>query len=666
MGPEIRFESRDMWISDLGEETSVPDLVGGLVLQNNLKFELDEEDEIFEGYGRRLNAYPYRKRQCYTRAARKRPVQTAVLENEYLEAVFLPGLGGRLWSLTDKTNGKNLLYTNDVIRFSNLAVRNAWFSGGVEWNIGVIGHSPFTTEQLFTATLEDGTGCPVLRMYEYERVREVTYQMDFWLGENDRFLNCRMRIANMGREVVPMYWWSNMAVPEHERGRIIVPAKKAFTYRDGAVYKVDIPLVEGVDISRYTSIPSSTDYFFEIPKEDPKYIAHVDEKGYGLLHMSTDRLQSRKLFSWGKKQGGDHWQEFLTKDAGRYVEIQAGLGKTQYGCLPMGPHTVWEWMERYGAVQLEEDTSASFEELRASMTESVARNPVYVEMEAVLQKTKKLAKTPAELKVAGSGFGALKNREREACGEGPISEHLDFDGGRRHTITKYFDSDCCEGTEGTSVDVWAEFLKSGVLFEPDVNSRPDLFLTGSTFFERLKESASGEGRENWYVHYHLGLLYFMKQHWGLAEKEFFHSLECAQNTWAYHGLASVYCIQGKKQETVKAISRGIAMRTSDVSYLKEGFRLLSLSGGWEEILRLYGDLESRLQADERLTFYRAMALHETGCTEKAYELLVKDGGMELPDIREGERSLGQLWSDIHKKRTGECGAVPYQFDFIAT
>ena len=31
------------------------------------------------------------------------------------------------------------------------------------------------------------SGEPVLRMYEYERIRKVPYQMDFWLGEKDRF-----------------------------------------------------------------------------------------------------------------------------------------------------------------------------------------------------------------------------------------------------------------------------------------------------------------------------------------------------------------------------------------------------------------------------------------------------------------------------------------------
>ena len=54
---------------------------------------------------------------------------------------------------------------------------------------GVIGHTPLTADQLYTAVLEQEDGTKILRMYEYERIRGVTYQMDFWLGEKDRFLN---------------------------------------------------------------------------------------------------------------------------------------------------------------------------------------------------------------------------------------------------------------------------------------------------------------------------------------------------------------------------------------------------------------------------------------------------------------------------------------------
>lgn len=88
---ELRFETKKIRVADLGKESCVPDLLGELTVQNNLEFHLDETDEIYEGYGRVKNAYPYRQRNTYTRELKEQEVQTAVLENRYLKAVFLPG-----------------------------------------------------------------------------------------------------------------------------------------------------------------------------------------------------------------------------------------------------------------------------------------------------------------------------------------------------------------------------------------------------------------------------------------------------------------------------------------------------------------------------------------------------------------------------------------------
>ena len=302
MRPELNFEPRVMKVSTIGEAAGVPDLIGGKILQNDLEFFVDEDDELYEAYGTRRNSYPYRQYNSYTREFAEREVRTAVLENERLRAVFLPEYGGRLWELTDKVLGRNLLYTNDVLRFSNLAIRNAWFSGGVEWNVGIIGHTPFTADPLYTAALENEEGNPVLRMYEYERLRRVEYQMDFWLGERDRYLNCRMRIANSGREVVPMYWWSNMAVPEYPSGRIVVPASEAYTGAGEKVFKVDIPEVDGVDITRYGNIPAQIDYFFNIPREKPKYIANIDSEGNALYSFPPGVFREENCFPGGTKK----------------------------------------------------------------------------------------------------------------------------------------------------------------------------------------------------------------------------------------------------------------------------------------------------------------------------------------------------------------------------
>lgn len=648
MRSQLYFEDMKIEKAELGAPSSVPDLVGGLVLQNSLKFFLSEDDEIYEGYGRCFNSYPYRQYSCYTRQLREEPVKTAVLENDHLKAVFLPEYGGRLWRLFDKDGNRDLLYTNDVLRFSNLAVCNAWFSGGVEWNIGVIGHSPFTTAPLFTAVLEY-EGTPVLRMYEYERIRRVTYQMDFWLGEEDKFLNARMRIKNDTGEVVPMYWWSNIAVPEFEGGRIIVPASKAFTFHGGGVYKVDIPLVGGKDITRYQNIPTSVDYFFDLPADAPKYIVNVDRDGFGLLQMSTDRLRSRKLFSWGKTRGGDHWQEFLTKDAGRYIEIQAGLGKTQYGCLPMAPHTAWEWMERYGAVQIRgQEMEKSFEELRGTVTAGVKAMPQWQEMEQILADTKKMAKTRAEVIRRGSGFGALEAQLREQCGDRKMEPHLDFAGS--------------EEDPGR----WAEFLEKGTLEIPDPAELPGVYVTGREFYDRLKKYVDeNEETAGWYAYYQLGVLLFQKGEYEAAKKEFLRSIESQENAWACHGLASVYTVEGRKKEACSAVRIGFCLQREDLSYVKEVFRLLVMNKGFREVEELYQELDEEMQKEGRIRFFYIQALAENGREKEAYRLLRADGGLVIDDIREGETSLGELWRKI--RAAGENGEeeLPYEFDFTA-
>lgn len=637
--PELRFENKTMRVADLGAESCVPDLLGEHILQNHLEFRLDEEDEIYEGYGRRKNAYPYRQYNSYTRKLEQREVRTAVLENPYLKAVFLPEYGGRLWELWDKETGKNLLYTNDVLQFSNLAIRNAWFSGGAEWNVGVIGHNPYTTSPLYTAVTETATGAPVLRMYEYERIRKVPYQMDFWLEEEDRYLNCRMRIVNESDQVIPMYWWSNIAVPEYEGGSITVPAEKAFTYADGAVFKVDIPMVNGIDITDYKKIPKSVDYFFEIDDKKPKYIANLDKDGYGLLHTSTRRLKSRKLFSWGNGQASDHWQEFLTDKAGRYVEIQAGLGKTQYGCIPMAPHTAWEWMEQYGPVKLT-DYSMSHQARERQLTGMLEAGDISESLERKLRETRSMAKAKARLILPGSGYGALKDHER-------WSGHLEF----------VLGSD--------PLKKWENFFQTGVLHRPSVSEAPDEFLMDGENLEYLTDTLETVNKDNWYAYYQAGIGCYSKEDYEKAEKFLRKSWDTEANPWACHGLACTGLLTKRYGEAVKWIKEGLDMEKGQVPYLKEGLKILSYCKAYAEIVEVYEKQTKDIQEIGKLKFYYIYALHQLGEDRKAYDLLEENGGLVIDDIREGEDSVSQLWSELYESLFAEKAPIPYRYDFKA-
>lgn len=647
MMSELRFEMKNMLAADLGEEACVPDLLGERILQNSLKFYLDETDEIYEGYGRLVDAYPYRQRNNYTRKLKKKQIRTAVLENDRMKAVFLPDYGGRLWELWDKKEDRNLLYTNDVLQFSNLAVRNAWFSGGVEWNLGIIGHYPFTTEPLYVAETQTEQGEPVLRMYEYERIRGVTWQMDFWLDEECPYLKCRMRIVNESTEVIPMYWWSNMAVPEYEHGHITVPASEAYAGTGVECRKVSIPVVDGVDISDYQKIPRSIDYFFNIPEDEPKYIVNVDEDGKGLLQFSTKRLQGRKLFSWGKNTASDHWQEFLTKDAGRYVEIQAGLGKTQYGCIPMAPHTAWEWMECYGPAysgELSADVyDRSFEERRKHITDYLLKNHLIENLEEELKTSKKMALTKAEIIAPGSGYGAF----RQGCER---TGHLEF-----QKSTKVMTQ-------------WEHFFETGELHCPNPADRPDAFWSGEEFLCNLKQTTldpAAPNHKNWYAYYHLGVLEYRKGNDEAARKMYEKSLELCENAWALHGISCLWLNKGNKNLAALYIRRGMELQRESLSYQKEGLKILSQCEAYKEMLKQYEEMKEEFQEAGRVQYYHILGLVKEGKLQEADKLLNSEEGITVDDIREGEDNLQDLWEILnHELYQGER-KLPYRYEFHA-
>lgn len=168
---ELTFCSWSLPIADLGAPSPLPPLrrrprpvVG--VSWGDLPS--DTADRF--SYGHVTCMLPYSMQEAYSRNHRPQLQHAAVLENRMLRAVFLFDYGGRLWSLFHKPTQTESQAQSSAITFCNLGLRNAWFRGGVEWNVGTIGHSPLTCSRMFAARLQDGQGNPVLPLYEWERL----------------------------------------------------------------------------------------------------------------------------------------------------------------------------------------------------------------------------------------------------------------------------------------------------------------------------------------------------------------------------------------------------------------------------------------------------------------------------------------------------------------
>ncbi|MGG8464870.1 DUF5107 domain-containing protein, partial [Streptomyces lividans] len=94
---------------------------------------------------------PAQVRDGYGRGREPRALDALVIENDRLRATVLPALGGRIASLHHKPTDRELLYVNPVLQPANFALNGAWFSGGIEWNIGATGHTTLSCSPVHAA-----------------------------------------------------------------------------------------------------------------------------------------------------------------------------------------------------------------------------------------------------------------------------------------------------------------------------------------------------------------------------------------------------------------------------------------------------------------------------------------------------------------------------------
>lgn len=641
---ELRVEKLKIPSVEFNGESTLPSISENLRLTfMQDEFELSEEDELFVNYGMVEYGFPYKAQDKYTRKLQDREQPCVVLENEYLKATFLPQFGGKLHSLFDKKKGKELLYVNSVVRPCHLGVRNAWMSGGVEWNCGYVGHNAFTCDWMHTARTRLPDGTPVLRFYQYERIRSIVYQMDFFLPEGSRMLFVRTKIVNPQFKVVPMYWWSNIAAPDVPGNRVIVPVTNTFTARDSHPVKIAVPEYNGIDITYPLNNVISIDYFWNIPTKERKFICQVDGEGYGLVQTSTKRLKGRKLFVWGNSEGGDRWKNFLTADdqSGSYNEIQAGVAKTQYECLPMPPKTVWEWVEAYGAIQMDpQKAHGSWEDAKAEAAGCLDSLISEEELELMLQATKAMAKSPAEeMLFRADGWGALEQERRRITGEDPMCDYLDFGALTREQMP------------------WLSLLKEGTIGQHNPTEPPVSYMCQTEWTECLKQAVKQKDQGNWFAWLQLGLNTFIEKDYERAEIMLETSLKQQLSPWALYALAILNRDIGQYEKGVSYMQRAWELRPDDVSLAKETLRCLYENRCFGKLKAVYEAMSDALKAEPRCMVYYAFALLDQGDVEGAEAILYQDGGILIPDIRECETITLDLWIAVQKKKAELSGTA---------
>ncbi|WP_256759559.1 DUF5107 domain-containing protein [Cohnella sp. WQ 127256] len=603
---------------------------------------LSSEQKIKLGYETGVRVLPYRIQDRYTREKKMMTLKTIILENNILQAVFLPDYGGRLYSLVDKRTNRELLFRNPVMQPANLAIRNAWFSGGIEWNIGHFGHTFTTCSPLHAAKLTDDEGNEFLRIYEYERCKNVFWQIDFHLPPDSENLCIYVRVNNDNAASVPMYWWTNAAVAETKQVRVFSSTDEVIFLDSrvrelGAAKLPHLPMMPDVDLSYPNRFPFSCDYFFQNPEEvKAPWEAVAYEDGRLVYNRSTARLRYNKMFCWGSHAGGRRWCDFLAKPGeGDYIEIQAGFSPTQLHGLDQPATTAWDFTQLYGVANV--DANQAHEEnwktARKYIDDEIEQLLPEDEVYRIHDKLQSYAdREPKELLHTGSGWGALERLRREK------KEGRSTPAGLRFEVASL----------SAAQHVWLELLETGRLPDSSIDDIPASWMVQDEWRDMLQDSLSERNNESWAAYMHLGVMLYEQGAEEEAIEAWERSLQLRPSAWVYRNLAETAL---RKEDTDAALSYmkqiiDISNGFPDVAFAEEYISLLIQSGQRSEAWSVYKAMPDSTQANQRLQIIVA----PTALEKDEFEFLERLFATEVATLREGDKSIVELWYQYHARK----------------
>jgi len=294
--------------------------------------------------------YPYTMQDDLSRTKADRTYKALFLENEYLKVTCLPELGGRLHSVFDKTEGKEMFHLNDVIKPGMIAMRGAWIGGGVEWNAGPHGHTVTILSPVDVLIGENSDGSAYLEINNLEKSLRTQWTVRVTLRPGKAYLDERIRIFNPVDAMSPYYFWNCTAFPNRAGTRFIYPMTLGTDH--AGVKFFEWPINEGKDLTWLKNYETSSSVF-SVNCVFDFFGAYDVDADRGIVQTADHHeLSGKKAWTWGTWDFGLVSQQNLTDNDGPYIEVQSGPLPTQsdYGMLMPRQEVSWQeyWYPVHG------------------------------------------------------------------------------------------------------------------------------------------------------------------------------------------------------------------------------------------------------------------------------------------------------------------------------
>jgi tetratricopeptide (TPR) repeat protein len=288
--------------------------------------------------------YPYATRTNFLKKQEPQQWRRLNLENEYLLCSFLPDLGGRLYSCTDKLNGRPVFQASPSIKKAWVAVRGAWVELGIEWNFPVA-HSRDTVSPVNFAIRQE-KGQAEVWLGDIDRVTGMEWLAQFVLRDGSAVLEQHVTLRNPTEALHPYLWWANASVALDQGTRFAYPVRVMATHgtaelqpwpRDSA----------GTDESNLANDKESVG-LFGYGSREPFIAVYQASTRTASVHVADPAVVTgKKLWTWGLNS---QWARSQLSDSNSLsVEMQAGLFPNQETYGRLQPHAQIQFTELWMA-----------------------------------------------------------------------------------------------------------------------------------------------------------------------------------------------------------------------------------------------------------------------------------------------------------------------------
>jgi len=277
------------------------------------------EPEIMPDWGE--YHYPFTMLDRLTNVKGYKTYNAIYIENEYVKALVLPEIGGRLHGALDKTNGYDFLYNQNVIKPGLVALTGAWISGGIEWNFP-IGHRQSGFRDTDWKLVKNPDSTATAWVGEIDRLTGMRWSVGTTIHPGRNWVETKVRLYNCTPYTQRFQYWATSAVRATYDYQAVIPGEIMTGHGKHEYYHW--PVNNGKDISYWKNTAPASSYF-AVESESDYFGGYSPEEKAGMVHVADHNIvRGKKLWTWGTAPAGRLWEKLLTDGDLPYFEPQAG------------------------------------------------------------------------------------------------------------------------------------------------------------------------------------------------------------------------------------------------------------------------------------------------------------------------------------------------------